>query len=63
MEGMGLKSTPVAMRCLLGPLVILGLWQILLGLTNSPNGGYNPPPAAYPTLTPTPPPFPYTRYL
>ena len=57
MEGMDLKFTPVVARRLLGPQACLGLWLALLGLIvspNSPNGGFNPLPAAHPLLPPIP---------
>ena len=59
MEGMGLKLTPVVMRCLSGPLSMFGLWVALLRLIarpNSPNKGFNPPPAAHPSPPHIPPP-------
>ena len=56
MEGMGLIFTPVLVRCLLGPLGLLGLWLALLGLIKSPNspiGRYNLPLVPYPPPPPT----------
>ena len=50
MENMGLKFTPVVVRCLLGPLCMLGPIAGILGLIaspNSPNGGFNLPSAAH----------------
>ena len=50
MEGMGLELTPVVTRHLLRPLSMFGPMLALLGLIaspNSPNGGFNPPPAAH----------------
>ena len=48
-EGMGLKLTPVVVRCLLGPDLCR-----LIASPNSPNKKFNPPPAAHhsPPLTP-----------
>ena len=46
MEAMGLKLILVAVRHLLGPISMFGLWLALLGLiasSNSPNRGYNLP--------------------
>ena len=46
---MGLKFTPVVVRCLLGSLSVLGLWLALLGLIaspNTPNRSFNFPPRA-----------------
>ena len=64
MEGMGLKLTPVIARCLLGHLNMFGLWLALLAFTaspNSPNRGFNLPPAIHPPLhlSPTHLPTPY----
>ena len=60
MEGTGLKLILAAVRCLLGPIGMSGLWLALRGLIanpNSPNRGYNPPPFAYSSqlATPLPP--------
>ena len=60
MEGMGLKLTPVVVRCLLGPLSMFGSIAGTLGLIarpNSPNGGYGLPLTAHlPHCPPHPPP-------
>ena len=65
MEGMGLELTPVVTRHLLCPLSMFGPMLALLGLIaspNSPNGGFNPPPAAHPLPPPTLP-LPPTKPL
>ena len=54
MEGMGLKLTPVVVRCLLSLLSMFGpmagtSWIHTVASTNSPNRGYNPPPTPHPT--------------
>ena len=58
MEGMGLKFTPMIVGCLLGPLSMFGPMLALIGLIaspNSPNKGFNPPPASHSPPPPTPP--------
>ena len=62
--GMGLKITPVIWRCLLCHSSMFGPIASNLGLIanpNSPNGGFNPPPASHPSPQPasTLPPTPY----
>ena len=52
METMGLKFTPVIVRCLLGPLSVFGP-MVGTSCTHSHskqlNRGFNPPPTALPT--------------
>ena len=55
MEGMGLKSTSVLVRQLLGSLTYSDLWLPFLGLIANPkslNREYNLPPAAHPLHIP-----------
>ena len=59
MEGMDLILTPAIVRHCLGPLSMFGLmpWLTLFGLIgspNSPNKGFNLPPAAHPPPSHTP---------
>ena len=61
MEDMGLKFTPVIWRCLLRHSSMFRPMAGTIGLIaspNSPNGGFNPPPASHPPL-----PFPLTAPL
>ena len=58
MECMGLKSTPVVAKLLLGPLTCMGLWLALhehMASPNSPNGGFSLPLAAHPPPPPLSP--------
>ena len=50
MEGMGIKFTPVVVRCLLGPLSMFGPMALFgfIASPNSPNRGFNLPPVAHP---------------
>ena len=62
MEGMGLKFTPVIVRCLLSPLSmfrsIAGIkLVVLIANPNNPNRGYNLPPASLPPPPPPAQPF------
>ena len=58
MEGMGLKFTPVIVRHHLSPPSMFGPMANteFIASPNSPNGGFNPPPAAH---SPPPSTHPY----
>ena len=52
MEGMGLKFTPMIVRC---PFHALSMFGPMAVTSCSPNGGFKLPPAIYPPPPPTPP--------
>ena len=63
MQGMGLKSTSVLVRQLLGSLTYSDLWLPFLGLIANPksfNREYNLPPVAHSSPPPSCPPLTHT---